>query len=695
MTVFFLEIRPLSKEAQQYGKSFLEQLPERTWRWPLTKQRSDIELLMAKSSRGNSQGSKVDKLEDIGRSMILEEGDVWPCNLSRDGIAILHGASLARDSKSKSGVYHSFKIRSKLAECAHLAQLCRMVQPTAESLLRRAILERKNENFNASAVYLDRAEQMLNKIDQRGRLTDIETQFKIVRQRGKLLAAQGQNYDACYLVGTKVSEHLAYDETRFNMAEDEQVAKALLDMVSWLEADWAQLGPQLEALYRGGDTNDFCKALIALVQAEKNMKAKTLVRSSLLDEAQQETVLGCIINLASAKSPSNAKSCGKLASFCYKWGSRVIDRAIANGKVSLTTHEEEQIYGYLKQIQWGSEEELQYQMQLASELISTTQLIEYNQDELEGHIPILQQEEQVTVKLYNALPWLYQYSSITAGLLQIWRVVSNRLFELYSNSARAYFEVLRLSGEDINASLRLLRLLARHSGGLRHVLEDGFRSSSVSAWLEIVPQLFSRLHHPEPYVRAAITQLLERVASERPDDVVFAVVVASNKTDARIEASLRDFNQNDELKESKVNDQADSLEKIKSKLSKTVVADVELVVRELRRITLLWDELWLGSLNQHYADIQKRLVSLNEEAKRLSANQNISHDQKTKMMSDQQKAVMKPVITAFQHLAQITSAKPETPHEEKFQRRYGKLIQEALNRSGVQNHIKFTYFYAF
>ena len=156
--------------------------------------------------------------------------------------------------------------------------------------------------------------------------------------------------------------------------------------------------------------------------------------------------------------------------------------------------------------------------------------------------------------------------------------------------------------------------------------------------------------------------------------------MASNKTDARIEASLRDFNQNDELKENKANDQADSLEKIRSKLSPTVVADVELVVRELRRITLLWDELWLGSLNQHYADIQKRLVSLNEEAKRLSANQSISHDQKTKMMSDQQKALMKPVVTAFQHLAQITAAKPETPHEEKFQRRYGKLIQEALNR---------------
>ena len=127
--------------------------------------------------------------------------------------------------------------------------------------------------------------------------------------------------------------------------------------------------------------------------------------------------------------------------------------------------------------------------------------------------------------------------------------------------------MLRIEGEDINASLRLLRLLAQHSGGLRHVLEDGFRNSAVSAWLEIVPQLFSRLHHPEPYVRNAITQLLERIASERPDDVVFAVVVASNKTDSRIEASLRDLNTTEELLEQEQNqdDQLQSLNKIRSK----------------------------------------------------------------------------------------------------------------------------------
>ena len=83
------------------GKSFLDQLPERTWRWPLTKQRADVELLMLKNTRQTNTHAKVDKLDEIGRSMILEEGDVWPCNLNRDGIAILHGASLLKTNPSK------------------------------------------------------------------------------------------------------------------------------------------------------------------------------------------------------------------------------------------------------------------------------------------------------------------------------------------------------------------------------------------------------------------------------------------------------------------------------------------------------------------------------------------------------------------------------------------------------------------
>ena len=53
---------------------------------------------------------------------------------------------------------------------------------------------------------------------------------------------------------------------------------------------------------------------------------------------------------------------------------------------------------------------------------------------------------------------------------------------------------------------------------------------------------------------------------------------------------------------------------------------------------------------------------------------------------------MKPVLTAFQHLAQITAAKPETPQEEKFQRRYGKLIQDRVGTRKTKTNQKFIIF---
>ena len=43
--------------------------------------------------------------------------------------------------------------------------------------------------------------------------------------------------------------------------------------------------------------------------------------------------------------------------------------------------------------------------------------------------------------------------------------------------------------------------------------------------------------------------------------------------------------------------------------SPSKVRDTQLLVVELRRITLLWDELWLGILNQHQADINKFVVN--------------------------------------------------------------------------------------
>ena len=91
---------------------------ESTWRWPLVKQRCDIELLLNKINRQSNEYS-VDRLEEIGRIMILEEGSEWPCDLSRDGISVLHGSSVLRDSKVTSNKYATYKIRSRLGRVSN------------------------------------------------------------------------------------------------------------------------------------------------------------------------------------------------------------------------------------------------------------------------------------------------------------------------------------------------------------------------------------------------------------------------------------------------------------------------------------------------------------------------------------------------------------------------------------------------
>ena len=235
-----------------------------------------------------------------------------------------------------------------------MAQLCRLTSQTSDILLRQGKFERKNDNFNRASRLFSKSKSMLKR-DPKGRWVDGDTMFKlgsqigaspinqsecahqfenttkITRQECKLLAQKGEYYEAVKLLGLKISERLRpvyrqgsqnNDNKRFNLNEDEEAAKSMLDMVKWLEADWSNLGGKLEALYLGGDRNEFCQSLEELVKAEQDVKETTLVKYSLLGEAHQETVLGCIINLASIKSPSNSKSFKKLGSFCYKWGSK-------------------------------------------------------------------------------------------------------------------------------------------------------------------------------------------------------------------------------------------------------------------------------------------------------------------------------------------------------------------------------------
>ncbi len=196
----------------------------------------------------------------------------------------------------------------------------------------------------------------------------------------------------------------------------------------------------------------------------------------------------------------------------------------------------------------------------------------------------------------------------------------------------------------VSATLRLVKLLVKYAVELRNDLEPGLRQTPTQPWKDIIPQLFCRLNHPEPYARQAVSDLLCRVAKDLPHLIIFPAVVGSQDGPTRIEnmhtkqdtagllsqeAPVEAGTEEDEVgnqegaeqeatsvglgpeEEDESADEGETEEK-KVELKKTYkylldalvgseprrIEEVKLFVGEMRRITLLREELWIGALNQ-------------------------------------------------------------------------------------------------
>jgi len=178
-----------------------------------------------------------------------------------------------------------------------------------------------------------------------------------------------------------------------------------------------------------------------------------------------------------------------------------------------------------------------------------------------------------------------------------------------------------------------VKLLVKYAVELRGDLEPGLRQTPTQPWKDIIPQLFCRLNHPEPYVRQAVSDLLCRVAKDLPHLIIFPAVVGCQDGPTRIEnmhtkqdtvgllsqeASAEEGAEQEATsvglepdEEDESADEGETEEK-KVELKNTYkylldalvgseprrIEEVKLFVGEMRRITLLREELWIGALNQ-------------------------------------------------------------------------------------------------
>ncbi|XP_055909160.1 serine/threonine-protein kinase Smg1 [Eupeodes corollae] len=385
-----------------------------------------------------------------------------------------------------------------------------------------------------------------------------------------------------------------------------------------------------------------------------------------------DMAVGKLIQASVLQCDYSGRSWSAFGNWCYRWGKKLVEAKTEDNcdKAGLSQRDIELIKEFIANI---TDDDVAAIVQvldkhqvtatededIEANEISSTELIE---NQLRK-IPILK-EKPVTAIM---------------SIIQIWRQAHKSVYVYYEMAAEAYFKYLSLSSSHdaksgdcslVTATLRLLRLVVKHAFGLQEVLEEGLSYTPTRPWKVIVPQLFSRLNHHEPYVRKRVSELLCRVAEDTPHLIIFPAVVGAFQEHKKDEITT-----NDEL--NPLTYCFNSLLTTLSNQAAETVEQVQLLVRELKRVTLLWDEFWIHSLTQLYNEYSHLFNALELEAKKPTAMQNYSS------LNAKHTILMTHIADDLKKLFAVTSKPAETNYERNFQEKYSNIIEttiEELNK---------------
>lgn len=417
-----------------------------------------------------------------------------------------------------------------------------------------------------------------------------------------------------------------------------------------------------------------------------------------------DMIIGRLTQLGVNQCPDLPLAWCSFASWCYKWGRKIVDNSNSG---QLTDADRATIRDLLPFDTSESD------LNTIFSILSQSKTIPEDEGEITDTTNDVNTSDMIENQLRN-VPILNRVSiDHLAMLVDIWRQAQKRIYSYYELSANAYFKYLQLAAikeandcATITATLRLLRLVVKHALELQNVLESGLSSTPTAPWKEIIPQLFSRLSHPESYVRTRVSELLCRVAENSPHLITFPAVVGAvsgqkkncdkvlyEKTETDSSQNDLDFIEEEEEvgTESSTIAYQDEQEKFMdccfsqlvdclSNRIQDSIEQVKILVRELRRITLLWDELWLATLCQHHTEISKRFEQLEMEVQKVQDNAWLNIEEKDKLIAEKHRIILKPIVFILENLSAMTSVPAETPHEKSFQEKFGPSIEEAISK---------------
>ena len=266
-------------------------------------------------------------------------------------------------------------------------------------------------------------------------------------------------------------------------------------------------------------------------------------------------------------------------------------------------------------------------------------------------------------RLQSACPLLGEAS--INSLATIWYRARQRRLSPFSQAIDCYFRFLTLwtaganGDEHIVVSLRLLRLLIKYGVELSDKFKLHVKSTPASPWEAVIPQLFARTGQPDEEVRGCIRALISNVGKQFPHTVVYPAVVNQE------------------------NDILDAVKLCNSRL----VREVTIMIEEMTRLTMLWEEAITLGLTRLGSDLETRFKTIRSEAQLVRGNATLSEIQQGKIIKEKYTAIMKPVRVSIANLLSQISATPQSPHERQFLKRYAQPLRAlAANLDSVPDY---------
>lgn len=182
-----------------------------------------------------------------------------------------------------------------------------------------------------------------------------------------------------------------------------------------------------------------------------------------------------------------------------------------------------------------------------------------------------------------------------------------------------------------------------------------------------------------------MSELLCRVATDSPHLIIFPAVVGAaqeQRVDITDISALSLSENHEKASNSALTICFNSLLDTLLKQASEQVQQVQIMVRELKRITLLWEELWLSSLSQVYSECAKRIAILENDIAKLSAEEGKSKqidENKRTLLADKYRIIVRPILFVMERLFDVTSVKAETANEHAFQDRFSAAIKETIS----------------